>query len=204
MGMLVAYPAAAGVHWQISDRFAIRADGGYSWSSSDTTESNTSEASTSSIGGSTIVFGGSSSTSHAESSSHVISLGLSALITVHKTDEVRLYVAPKVSFGISHLSGSITTEVMGPPELSAFFPDRDNAFSHSETSYSTGYSVSFGGSTMINRRFGVFAEAGLVFNHSDDPTLSVVVNGVPLGAGKVESSRKSLSTRGAVGIMLFF
>ena len=41
LGLTIGYPAAVGVMWQITDRFAIRPDVTYNWSSTEATSRST-------------------------------------------------------------------------------------------------------------------------------------------------------------------
>ena len=75
-GVTVAAPGSAGVHWQVSDKWAIRADVDYDYSKT-VFESGVSTSLTFGSGTEIVQVGG--STTRSESSTHGAALGLSAL-----------------------------------------------------------------------------------------------------------------------------
>ena len=182
-GLVAAYPGSAGLLWQVSDKFALRGDGSYSWSTT------TSEPET---GGFVVItpslppplqFDG----PRTETSSRAASIGVSALFDLHRREALRLYVAPRVAIAFSKSTTRITSVI--PPEFERFFPQPRT---RSSTSSAPTVAALFGGATKIGDRFGVFGEIGLAYSQSspDNDILNV--------------TSRALSTRGGIGAVLFF
>ena len=183
IGLVAAYPGSAGLLWQVSDKFALRGDGSFSWSKTTSEPEN---------GGFVVVtpalppplqFDG----PRTETSSRAVSVGVSALVDVHRRDALRLYVAPRVAVAFSKSTTRITSAI--PPEFERFFPQLRT---RSRSSSSPTLAALFGASTKIGDRFGVFGEIGLAYSQSspDDEILNL--------------TSRVLSTRGGVGAVLFF
>ena len=86
LGVVIAYPATAGVQWQINDRLTLRSDVGFDWGRIDSVL--TSSFSFGSAGATV------SSTTTTELRHSTASIGVSGLVTVARYDQLRLYVAP--------------------------------------------------------------------------------------------------------------
>lgn len=183
LGVVAAYPGSVGLLWQVSDRFAIRGDGSFSWSKTTSEPEN---------GGFVVVtptlppplqFEGPTT----ETSSRSATVGVSALIDVHRRDQLRLYVAPRAAIAFSKTTSRITSPI--PPEFERFFPQlREREFESSAPSFG----FMFGASTKIGARFGVFGEAGLSYTRVK-PDLAFT-----------RVTARDIGTRGGVGAMLFF
>jgi hypothetical protein len=178
VGLVMGYPTTVGVQWQVSDRFALRADGGFSFGE---TEQITVSLS---LNG---VTGGGSTT---ESRHRTASLGVSGLFTVSRSDQLRLYLAPRAAWNVVHTS--FTTEDSG-----STFPGGvtrpPTTRSSSLTTNGLGLDGSFGANYRMSDRFAVFGEAGI----------SLIS---PSAGGSSSSILKSyiLSSRGDVGVVIFF
>ncbi len=116
----------------------------------------------------------------ATSSGNSTGVGLSALFYVRKWDSVGAYITPRYFYSHS----STTSEAMGAP------------VNGSSTTTNSGHSVtgSVGVQYSVNRRFGVFGEAGFGYTH---------------GKGSSTSSSSEVRTnlwamRGAIGAILYF
>jgi hypothetical protein len=143
-GVVVAYPASVGIEWQAARKVAIRLDGDYRQSSNE----GTSEFEFSRF------FPAVSITTTIESRN--TELGLSLLVDLHRSDALRLYVAPRIAVNFDH--SSYKTEFGGDPALLAALTvpaDSDSS------STSPGGGVAFGASHDLSDRFRVFGETGV-------------------------------------------
>lgn len=179
VGLLVAYPATVGIHWQMADRLALRADGGFTFGTIEQT-------------GPPLTFNGLTiAGSTTESHHHTTLIGLSALVTVSHRNQLRLYLAPRVAWNRTHTS--FTTE-----SIDVGFPPGVTRNPTTRTSESTNEGVSFdgmfGANYRLGDRFAVFGEAGVSWSH---PTAATSVGGSTLKSRSVGSSSD-------LGIVLFF
>jgi hypothetical protein len=189
-GIVAAFPGSIGFHWQMTDAFAVRVDGSYSHSTSEVNSVNDDILS--------LVPGGVTITSlpsilvETESHSDNTAFGITGLFTVYRREEFRLYVAPR--FGVSFFRSKTTSTATltglpgGQPPPSVQIP-RDVELS--TTSPNGG--ASFGGSSRIGERFGVFGELGFNYTRStqDDEFLG-------------ERTTSAVGTRASVGVTIFF
>ena len=190
VGLVAAFPGSIGLHWQVADGFAVRVDGSYSYSTSETSSVNDDILRT--IPGFPSVTFLPSLLVETESHAHNTSLAVSGLFTIYRSEPFRLYIAPRVGVTWSRSKTTSTATITGlpgglpPPGLTI---PQDLELS---TTSPTG-GASLGGSSRLGERFGVFGELG--FNYSqinqDDEFLA-------------ERTTKTLSTRAAVGVILFF
>ena len=151
-GIVIAYPAAAGVQWQANDRFTLRGDAGFDWGR---INSVLTSSFTFGLPGATIT-----STSTTELRHSSASIGVSGLVTVAGGDQLRLYVAPRVAWihaRNSIESDTVTTGLPGVPQPGA--PDR----SSSATNNGIGLDGMFGANYRLGDRFVVFGEAGVSY-----------------------------------------
>jgi len=197
-GVSVAAPGSAGVHWQISDRWAVRGDVDYDYTKTEF-ESGTNSSFTFNDGTQVVQVGG--STSRSEASTHATALGLSALVTVHRQDALRLYLAPRVAVNFTSTRSVLTTETILPPGFPAGII-RDSARTQTieDSSVSPIVGASFGASTTIGTRFGIFGEAGVVYSRTESSQTSTITSS--LLSTKV--TRSGFGTTGRVGVMLLF
>jgi len=182
LGLVVGYPSAAGVQWQLNDRFTIRGDGAFSRGSTETVTGSL----TFSIGGA-----GSTSSSTTTFRHSTGSLGVSTLVTVHKHDQLRLYLAPRISWIRSSSDVETTATIVGLPGVIAMLsPDR----SSSTSTNGVGLDGMFGANYRLGDRFEVFGEAGISY-----------VN--PSASSSSSTSRLtsySLGSRSDLGIVIRF
>lgn len=186
VGLVAAFPIDAGVFWQASERLAFRVDAGVF--------SNTFQSSSrfpSGLGGSTVSF---TTTSRSTSTS----LGLSALFTIRNEDNLRIYVAPRVSMNLMRQSSE--TDVDGGAASSLTF-----ARNSSDSSTGYGFAAMAGGQYRLHDRVAVFAESGVEYVRSAFPqvTVSLTVAGTPDRDDSRDRST-SIGTRGNVGLVFFF
>src|SRR5688500_2040595 len=96
-GFVIAYPTSVGLQWQAADRLAIRFDGAYRHSSVESASTPTPvplPAFPNVIRIPVFEVRSSTTTTGAE-------LGLSVLFDLHRSDELRLYLVPRVAVLIS-------------------------------------------------------------------------------------------------------
>jgi hypothetical protein len=183
IGVVVAYPSSVGVQWQAAGRLAIRFDADYS---------QVNNESTSEFPFSRFVPGlppiAESFEVTTKTRSRNIELGVSLLFDVHRGDDLRIYVAPRVAVNFGHTSFE-TTFSGNPAVLAAitFAADSD------ADSQSPGGGVSMGASHDLGARFRVFGEAGFSY-----------LRGAFSGAAGDDVKSTSLGLRGGVGAVVLF
>ena len=186
-GFVIAYPASVGFEWQAADRLAVRFDGTYRHSSIES--SATPTPAIPSIpglpGGIRIpVFEVRTSTTNTGAE-----LGISLLFDLHRSDELRLYIAPRFGVLISQTEMETTITGLSPSELAAFtFPaNRDT------TSQTPVGGVGIGASHNVSPRLRIFGEAGFTYSRGD-------VDGVPLN----NITQSSFGLRSGIGAVVLF
>jgi hypothetical protein len=110
-------------------------------------------------------------------SSRSLGLGVSALFYTHRWDELRTYFSPRFTY--SHA----TTSISGAASVG------DSVLS------SWGVAGSIGAQYSLGTRFGVFAEAGLLYSSQRSETQSL---------GAVDRTTWTFGSRAAVGGLLYF
>jgi len=146
-GIVMAYPAEAGVLWRVADRVAVRPE--FNWTHS-TTEST----------GTTTVFTGTgvtTTTVTTTTSSNGAGYGVSGLWYLSRRDAFGLYLSPR--FAYARTSSTTDRPVLGLPNLPAPSP-----IANTTSTYTT--SGSFGAEYDFAKRFGVFAELGVSYARS--------------------------------------
>jgi hypothetical protein len=179
-GIVMGYPAAVGVLWTVSERVAVRPEVSISRTSSEST--------TTLVGLPTLPgFVTSSTTS---SSGWQLGAGVSALLYLTKGDALRTYVSPRYTYARSSttIEGRLGSPIVPMPAGPA-------------TTVTTSHSTSgaFGGQYTLGKRFGLFGELGLNYQHSGEtPSLG--------SSPFVTNDFKgwSLSLRSGVGVILYF
>jgi hypothetical protein len=189
VGVVAAFPGSIGFHWQATDAFAVRVEGSYTYSS---TESSTDDELFELLPGLPGSVLPPSIQIDTELRNHATSLSLSGLFTIHRRDQFRLYLAPRfgMTWSRSRSTTTITTSGLpGQPNLPGFVaPEVDS----SSTAPSVG--ASLGGSYRLGERFGVFGEAG--FQYTD-----VDLEGDLFAAARTATT---IGTRASVGVIVFF
>ncbi len=186
-GLTVAFPAAIGVIWHVSDSVALRPDVSFSWSTSSVNPSTTPVPPT--------VF-----TSGGDGSSYGV--GLSGLFYVRRWENLSAYVSPRFSY--ARTSTTVTTTISG-----VVFTGLDgsilngtvdgSSFSTEGTSSSYGLSGAFGAQYSLGRKFGVFGEAGFGYSHSSSSTTSSLPSSSSSGL-----TVNAFGTRAGVGVIVYF
>lgn len=185
-GFVIAYPTSVGFEWQAADRLAVRFDGTYHHSSVES--SATPTPAIPSIPGlpnviRIPVFEVRSSTTNTGAE-----LGVSLLFDLHRRDDLRLYLAPRVGVLISSTETETTITGLSPAELAAFtFPANRETTSNTPSG-----GVAIGASHDISPRLRIFGEAGFSYSRN---TIDVVFN---------DLTQRSFGLRSGVGAVVLF
>jgi hypothetical protein len=174
-GIVMGYPAQAGLLWRIVDRVAIRPE--VNWTRS------TFEAVTTST-----FFNGTGITTTSvttTSESNAVGTGVTALIYVSRRDALRTYLAPRIAYSRSKTSNDVSTSIANVVPAAI------------ETATST-YAVSgsLGAEFTMAKHFGIFGEVGVQYGRN---TLSP---NAPLG--RSDTTQTSIGLRSGAGVILFF
>ena len=183
VGFVLAYPGSVGVEWQAAPRVAVRFDAGYQrYEFESTTRVGLSIFPV----GSAPAYGFDEFTSRHVSRS--VAVGVSVLIDLHRSDELRLYIAPRAGAIFDHSTDE--TEFDGDPARLAAI-----TFPANEEDSSTGAQggVSLGASRDLSERFRVFGEAGLTYSRQN----------FGFGAGDDAKSR-GIGLGAGVGVVILF
>ena len=182
---MIAYPTSVGVQWQVADRLAIRFDGTYRHSTVESSSTPTPLPALPNVIRIPIpVFEVRSSTRNTGAE-----LGVSVLFDLHRSDELRLYLAPRIGVLIS--SNEIETTITGltPADLAAVtFPANRET-----TSSSPSGGVALGASHDISPRLRIFAEAGVTYTRG-------TLDGFALN----DIKQSSFGLRSGVGAVVLF
>src|SRR5688572_12657124 len=183
-GFVIAYPASVGLEWQAADRLAVRFDGTYRRSSVESSSTPTPFP----VGLPAVirvpVFEIRSSTSNTGAE-----LGVSILIDLHRSDELRLYIAPRFAVLISKTEIETTITGLTPADLAALTvpANRDTT-----SSTPTG-GVAIGASHNLTPRLRIFGEAGV--NYSRGGLDGIALNDI---------TQTSFGLRSGVGAVILF
>ena len=176
MGLTAGYPATAGLLWQVSDRFALRPDVSWNWSSGESSLRGQANDVFSSLG------------SEISSSGFTSAFSLSGLLTVQRRESLRVYVGARG--GWTRTNFTSTTTYSGLLPGLGTLPQTT-----SRTTSSDGYTFAgmFGGQYALGDRFGVFGEAGAAYSRSESESDS-----------RIQSRASSVGLRSSVGVVVFF
>lgn len=184
-GVVIAYPASAGVQWQAADRLTIRLDGSYRHSTVESSSTPTPLP----VPGFQNVFRVPVFEVRSVTRNTGAELGVSVMFDVHRSDELRLYVVPRAGVVISETEFETTITGLGPSDLAALtFPANREA-----TSYTPSGGVAIGASHNISPRFRIFGEAGV--NYSRGTIESVPIN---------DFTQTSFGLRSGIGAVVLF
>ena len=202
--LVTSFPSpTVSFQWEVSARFAFRVEGSYNYrdESSDTVTGRFSFGPT----GNNQVF---ETVTHTESTSHGGSIGVAGIFTIHRNDQLRLYVAPRVSLALTqqritfNTTVDLPTVVPGGPSVT-FGDGRPLSETVEYSSTSPAAGVAFGAATNVHRRLALFGEAGFTWSRSDLPLGGIVIGGVS-SLSDIESKRTIVNTRAVGGVMLLF
>ena len=182
-GVVMGYPAAVGLLWNVSSRVAVRPEINWSRSASETTTTTDP-----------IVFTGTivvptTFTSTTKADGWQVGVGISGLLYLSKGDALRTYVSPRFTYTRS--STTIDSGVR-----STLLPVPSGPVTTVITNY--GAAGSLGAQYALAKRFGVFGELGLGYTHTGDQTPS------PVSFLNSSTSGWTLALRSGVGVILFF
>jgi len=140
-GLVIGYPASAGVVWHLSERVAVRPDVTFARSSNEQTN---------------VAVGPFTSPSASSGDSWQVTAGLSALFYVHRRDALRTYVSPR--FAYSRTSSTSTNTIASPFGGTSRFESAIAQYS------AVG---SFGVQYSLGRTFSIFGEIGAAYTQSE-------------------------------------
>jgi hypothetical protein len=201
--LVASFPSpAVSFQWELSEKFAFRFEGSYRHESSESSESSVS-GSTEHVytDGTTsqVIFTTGAADFRSESTTHSSSIAIAGIFTIHRSDQVRLYVAPRVSAALTRQQFTIPR----PIRLTLMNPDltpRSETFKFSSTTPGAG--VSFGAATNVHRHLALFGEAGFIYFRSNIPPVGTTTTLGSLNDFNVKSS--TLNTRAVGGVMILF
>lgn len=185
LGFVIGFPASVGLEWHAADRIAVRFDGTYRRASVESSATPTIPIPALPGLGRIPVFEVRSSTTNTGAE-----LGVSLLFDLHRSDDLRVYVAPRVGVLISRTASETTITGLTPAELAALtVPANQEATSSTPTG-----GVGIGVSHNISPRLRVFGEAGLSYSSGDVAAISTIT----------EVSQNSFALRSGVGVVVLF
>ena len=186
-GFVIAYPASVGFEWQATSRLAVRFDGTYRHSSIESASTPIITPALPTLPGvppRIPVFDVRTTTSNTGAE-----LGVSVLIDLYRSDDLRLYIAPRGGVELSSTESETTINGLSPSDLAAItFPANREA-----TSRAPFGGVAIGASHNISPRLRMFGEAG--FNYARG-----TLEGTPIN----DITQTSFGLRGGVGAVVLF
>jgi hypothetical protein len=187
IGLSFAFPGAVGVQWDVTDAFSLRADGGYSRTRA---ESSTGFVSLFPAGTPIPALPVSTSVT----TSHDVSIGVSAMWAVHSRDQLKVYLAPRIGISLYSQNTEFDFDLSGlPPSVIAALSLPARNADISETDTSPEFGVILGTSYRLAPRFGIFAEGGAAYTRRTFDR-----------SGTLESTFTSVGIRSGVGGILYF
>ena len=166
--LVASFPSpTVSFQWEMSERFALQVEGSYNY------RAESSESPGSSVGGATehvyadgttsqITFVGSPVGKYrVESTTHGGSIGIAGILTLHHGDQVRLYVAPRLSVALTRQKFTRDAPILRLTPVLVDPSPQLETFEYSSTSPAAG--VSFGAATNVHRRLALFGEAGFTY-----------------------------------------
>jgi hypothetical protein len=131
VGITMGYPAAVGVLWHATENIAIRPEFTFSFSSADSDTG--------------------------ESDGSAVSVGVSALFYISRSDNLATYVSPRYSY----LHSTSEAEFEGPQFIEDSIESSTNGHA---------FAGSFGAQYFLGTRFSVFGELGLSYGRTTRST----------------------------------
>ena len=178
LGLVMAFPPSAGLHWQVNQRLALRADASFDQGRVEQMSSSTALF----ISGVEV----SRSTRTTEFRHSTFGLGVSGLVTVARYDQLRLYVAPRLAW--RRMQSSFSTDDNRSAVTSALVD-----FSDSTTTNGLEIEGALGATYQLSDRFSVFGETGLGFT---SPTSTSSSSG--------QTTSYSIGSRANLGVVIHF
>ena len=201
------------LQWELSENFALRVDGSYSYRDESYEEAIDSGLSGSiehiynngvstqvifRVPGTGTVSPADTATYRSESITHSGSIGVAGLFTLLRTDRVRLYVSPRIS--VAWLRDRVTTTLPSQRTLSGAPAGSPDIYLLEESSTSPGASASFGAATTVHRHMALFGEVGLNYTRTNTPDAAISL----LTLDGAASTSTAIGTRAIAGVMVLF
>jgi hypothetical protein len=207
--LLMSFPSpTVSFQWEASEKFAVRVESSYSYRYDWQRSSTGDEPPRLTPQGTIVVI---PTETVGETTSHTGSIGLAGVFTFHRTDQLRLYVAPRIamSFSRQRLSATVTRTL--PPGFPAGVFDVPG-FEAELSSTAPGAGASFGATTNIHNRLALFGEAGFIYQRSDQPFgiiggVTTILDGVlttTTPSAPDEFRRTTVNTRAVAGVKFLF
>jgi len=169
VGVTMGYPPAIGVVWQVTGGLALRPDVSLTWTSSESTSTLT------------IVPGLTPVTSTSTVEARNISVGLSALVTLHAADRFRLCLVPRGAW------------VRSTVDIGGGLAGEANVDTTTDGWLASG---GVGGQVAVHDRFAIFGEAGVQYSSQRGTTA--------LTTSQSEDETRTFGLRSAVGVTVYF
>ena len=161
MGFVIAYPGSVGIEWQAASTLALRVDGDFRQVTNEATSDFGFGRFLPSLPGLPVIIPESFEVT-TKTTSRNFDLGLSLLFDLRRSDDLRVYLAPRV--GVNFARTTFATEFGGDARmLAALTVPADSETS--STSPSGG--VALGASRDLGERFRVFGETGFDYMRGD-------------------------------------
>jgi hypothetical protein len=205
LALLTSFPnPTISFQYEVNDRFAVRVETTYTY------HDETSEQPTGGIG---IGVGSSFDTTTRErlieSQTHTGSVGFAAIVTLHRADQFRLYLAPRVAATFSNQSATITERVTrtrtggaSPTGGNLMTVSTGEPEEVSDSSISPTVGASVGAAVNVHRRLALFGEAGVSYSRRERSALLPV--SLTLLRDGSESEFTTVSSRAVGGLMFRF
>lgn len=203
--LLASFPSpTVSMQWELSERFAVRVDGSYTFLDNTLIESVPGESSTTMIGSSTVVVGSPDLEARSETTAHSGTFGVSGIYTFHRSEQLRLYLAPRLSLGFTSqtITSTITAINVPPGFPSRFLDGLVGTQVYESSSKSPGAGLAFGAAANIIARVALYGEAG--FNYVRTTTPEAALIGLTRPRESTDSRRTTLNTRAVGGVMFRF
>lgn len=206
--LVVSFPSpTVSFQWELAEKFALRFEGSYNYRAESSEESGSSASGAIEhvyTNGTTsqVIFTSSGSEYRSESTTHGGSIGIAGIFTIHRSDQLRLYVAPRISVALTRQRFTIPV-IQRLPSLTPGLPDftrESETFEYSSTSPGAG--VAFGAATNVHRHLALFGEAGFTYFRTKIPPIGTTTTLGLLNDSNVKSS--TITTRAVGGVMFLF
>jgi hypothetical protein len=209
LALVASFPTpTVSVQWEVSDRFGLRIDGSYSYrdesSESRTPGSLIGVGPGGTVSGSIVI----PTETTTESTSHNGAIGIAGIFTIRRSDQLRLYVAPRLSLNFyrQRITSTSTVREVPPAVPASVIALFSGTGTFEDSSTSPGAGVSFGAASAVHRRLSLFGEAGFTYSRNELPPVGATIL---LGPGDSirsasASSRTFVDTRAVGGVMIRF
>lgn len=207
LALVASFPSpTVGLQWELSDRFALRFEGSYTFRNDSAEVASTGDSLTD------------------ESTTHSGSIGVSGLITLHRAEQLRLYVAPRILLGFTRqrISSSLTSVPLGtyfigvPSDISVDVTGgiiggvtgglsttlrSPQTVKYSSTAPAAG--AAFGAAASVHRRLSLFGEAGFMYRRDNLPPVGALIVGIR-AIEDLDARRTTIYTRAIAGLLIHF